>query len=263
MSEKVCTYHGNREETLVAFVYNDMPPDERRAFEEHVARCLVCRGELAALGSLRTQLQEWTPPDLAGALVASGSSTREPRSGGWGGGRGIPMWAQVAAAALVMGVAAGIANLDVTVSRQGVSVRTGWSKRVTAADDAARLATLASRGQLAALERDLRRQIEEVASLNQKVVAISVDEESQDVLRKVRGIVGESERKQQTELALGLATLSNDVQQRRRADLQEFWTDLGKYKQRTDYVLKVNGDALKRNIQNIDSLATAIRVSTR
>src|SRR5262245_58516126 len=127
MSEQVCTYQGNRDEDLVAFLYNELPPDQRCAFEAHAATCLVCRSELTALGSIRTQLQEWTPPDAFGSVIARQPAPSPPRTGWWAAAREIPAWAQVAAAALIMGVSAGIGNLDVDISRNGLSVRTGWS----------------------------------------------------------------------------------------------------------------------------------------
>ena len=41
--------------------------------------------------------------------------------------RDLPVWAQVAAALLVLGVSAGIANLDVRYDQSGLTIRTGWS----------------------------------------------------------------------------------------------------------------------------------------
>ena len=40
----------------------------------------------------------------------------------------MPAWAQLAAASLVVGVAAGISGLDVQYGKDGLSVRTGWNR---------------------------------------------------------------------------------------------------------------------------------------
>ena len=43
--------------------------------------------------------------------------------------REIPAWAQAAAAVLLLGVAAGLANLDIRYDGEGLRVRTGWLAR--------------------------------------------------------------------------------------------------------------------------------------
>ena len=80
----------------------------------------------------------------------------------------MPGWAQAAAAVLVLGVAAGAANLQVSVrSRPGFSVRTGWlsagarrlHRRTRRRDrdlDGARQDDAPWRADLVALEQQLR-----------------------------------------------------------------------------------------------------------
>jgi hypothetical protein len=229
MSEQVCTYKGNRDEDLVAFLYNELPPGERRAFEAHVATCLVCHGELAALGSIRTQLQEWTPPDAFRSMTAGEPVTSRQRTGLWSAAREMPAWAQVAAAALIMGVSAGIANLDVDISRNGLSVRTGWSAPASAPRAEATNANVVSRDELMAFRTSMQRQINEIANLNQQTVRAANAARTQDLLRRMEGLVSESEKKQQTELALRLYALDNEVKTRRQADVVAINSVLGQY----------------------------------
>jgi anti-sigma factor RsiW len=120
-----CTYRGNREELLVAYLYDEVDPSDRAAFEEHIAACAVCGRELDELGVVRSRLGHWTPPEPARAFT-SPPAPPVGRRGGWAALGAIPAWAQVAAALLCGGVAAGVANLDVKSDRNGLSVRTWW-----------------------------------------------------------------------------------------------------------------------------------------
>src|SRR5262245_62055483 len=154
MSDILCGYAGDREAALMSYLFDDMAPDERVAFDRHLAACARCRVELNGLGDVRQQLARWSPPDFApgsaataisrspsfaGLAIEPSVSTRIPFSDSqpvatrawW---RDMPAWAQVAAAMVVLGVSAGIANLDVHYdARNGLNVRTGWSKPATLA----------------------------------------------------------------------------------------------------------------------------------
>src|SRR5262245_50168211 len=126
MTHLSCGFDGNREEAVVAYLYDDMPSRERASFERHLSACARCREDVESIGEVRTALAEWSPPDLPSLSAASGRSPIPPPGpGGWW--HAWPVWAQVAAAALFIGVSAAIANLDVTYGAGGLSVRTGWS----------------------------------------------------------------------------------------------------------------------------------------
>jgi hypothetical protein len=226
MSEQACTYKGNRDEDLVAFLYNELPPDDRRAFEAHAASCLVCHSELAALGSIRTHLQAWTPPDAFGSVMARQPAASPPRAGLWAAAREIPRWAQVAAAALIMGVAAGIANLDVDITRNGLSVRTGWSPPAPAPEVEQLKADAVSRDELMAFRTAMQRQISEVANLNQQTLRAA---STQDLLRRMEGLVSESAKKQENELALRILALDSEMKARRQQEVVAINSVLGQY----------------------------------
>jgi hypothetical protein len=246
MSEQVCTYKGNRDEDLVAFLYNELPPDQRRAFEAHAATCLVCHGELAALGSIRTQLQEWTPPDAFGS-VSERHAAPPPRAGLWAAAREIPAWMQVAAAALIMGVSAGIANLNVDISRSGIAVRTGWSAPAPAPEPETLNANVVSRDELLAFRTAMQRQINEVANLNQQAVRAAQAARTRDLLQQMEGLVTETEKKQQTELASKIVALDNEMKSRRQEDLRTI-----------DSFLRIYGLEMQRNRADIDTLVERV-----
>src|SRR5688572_23538050 len=147
MTETICRYTGDREQAIVSYLYGEADWAERALFEEHLSTCDRCGSEVAAFEGVRASLASWAPPrvrseDLPSYGAAAGDQPREahlwgPPSGGpirlkpdptapksrW---REVPAWAQAAAAVLVLGVAAGIANLDIQYDANGLRVRTGW-----------------------------------------------------------------------------------------------------------------------------------------
>ncbi|PYR26756.1 MAG: hypothetical protein DMF92_17780 [Acidobacteria bacterium] len=127
MTDMICGYGGDRDEVLVAYVYGDIEPAERTAFDAHLARCLHCRKELIELNGVRAQLEQWAPPDPLRALTRRSAPQGGPRARVWTTLAEMPAWAQVAAALVFLGVSAGLANLDVRYDREGLTVRTGWS----------------------------------------------------------------------------------------------------------------------------------------
>src|SRR5688572_24449569 len=124
MTDTACTLE-RRDEILVAYLYDDLEPAERQVFLAHLNRCAVCSMEPDELRDVRSGLAQWTPPVPARVLTFSQMPPRRARV--WSALGGIPAWTQVAAALLVLGVAAGIANVNIRVDEEGVTVRTGWS----------------------------------------------------------------------------------------------------------------------------------------
>src|SRR6185503_12532230 len=100
MTDSFCGYPGDRDEALVAFLYDDgVDAAERGIFEAHLLTCVRCRDELSALGGVRTQLARWAPPEPAFKVTNGDAQSRADtvHSRWW---REIPAWAQVAAALL-------------------------------------------------------------------------------------------------------------------------------------------------------------------
>src|SRR5436190_19675770 len=129
MTDIRCGYSGDRNETLMCYLYDDITAIDRSSFEAHLATCAQCREELEALRGVRAHLTTWAPPqpnfESRVSTADRRHATRDSRETRWW--REIPVWAQLAAAVLVLGVAAGIANLNVHYGSDGLTVRTGWS----------------------------------------------------------------------------------------------------------------------------------------
>jgi hypothetical protein len=220
-----CTYD-NRDEAIVAFLYDDAGDTlERARFEKHLDRCARCRTEIASLRGVRRQLTHWSPP----AFVPSNLQSAISNLPWW---RSIPVWAQVAAALLFLGVSAGIANLDVRYDRSGLNIKTGWSKPVAVAQSSTTTAE-PWKADIAALESQLKTAIAAQrtsstapAAATVRTVAASTVSDA-EVTRRVRALVEESEKRQQRELALRIAELLRDVNAQRQADLVKIDRTLG------------------------------------
>lgn len=256
--ETLCTYDGNRDEALVAYLYNDGDPAERAAFDAHLVVCPVCRAELHELGIVRTELGRWGPPSHGRVLAFQPPSQVAARSRLWTVLGEIPRWTQVAAALLFIGVAAGAANLDVRYDRDGLSVRTGWSGSRGAAPTRSAISTPtgaaettpAWRAELAALEQRLRADLgPENASAHQIQVQQTAGTDA--IMRRVRTIVDQSERRQQRELALRVGELVRDVQAQRQVDLVRIDRTLG-------YIQNDTGAEVMRQRRLLNDLAVRV-----
>lgn len=244
MTHIYCDYAGDRDDALIAYLYDDIDPAVRAVFDAHLTTCAACRDELSALTSVRGRLGQWLPPERSQQSTVSGqqsavgsqqTSAQAPVIGGRAWWREIPVWAQVAAALLFLGVAAGIANVDARYDASGLSVRTGWSKRSPVEAEVPALGAAASapwRADLAALEAQFR---SELRASNVSATAIggaarpgrppaSLDTEA---MGRVRQLIDESERRQQRELALRVAEIVRDVNAQRQADLVKIDRNLG------------------------------------
>ena len=282
---EMCSFPGDRDGALIAYVYNELAGSDRAAFESHATTCPVCRDEIRALGGVREQLAQWSPPEpafmipgasmtsIAGPQLARGnpqsaphSAIRNPR---W---KELPAWAQVAAALLFLGVSAGIANLDIHRDQSGLTIRTGWSRGTgsspavaeqgaaaapaSAAPQRTAQAQGVTREDLAALERQLRTEFRGVQTSMRPVsdprpMNVGAASADADLMRRVRALIEETEKRQNRELALRIGEVLRDVNAQRQADLVRIDRSLGlvqndlgvevlKQRQSLNYLMRVN-----------------------
>ena len=259
MNETFCNFPGKRDETIVAYLYGEMEADERAMFDRHLVACAPCRAELADLRGVRSELARSASPELAGhipfdvALPTFGAGPGKPA-------RSIPVWAQAIAATLILGTAAGVANLDVTYSStSGLSIRTGWrhpatvTSAQTVAAPALALPTTSPtsapwKGDLTALERELR---DAIGRQPMTVSTVSSNGSDDVVLRKVRQLLQDSEKRQESELALRVAEAVRELQMQRQADLVKIDRTLGFMQNRT-------GMEVMRTQRQMNSLAQQV-----
>jgi hypothetical protein len=267
-ADTLCGYP-SRDEALVSYLYDELDGAQRSAFDTHLVLCARCRSELEQLSGVRTQLSEWEAPTVVGrqssvnnlqSSVGSPQSAAVSRQTWW---REIPAWAQVAAAVLCLGVGAGLANLNVRYDHDGLSIRTGWLKQdrvaqnstTGVAQDFSPARTNASapwRADLAALEQQLRA---EWQSANTAPAGVTLARSTRpslsdaELLKRVRALVDESERRQNRELALRVGEMARDVHTQRQADLR-------KIDQSLEYVLSNTGLAVAKQQQTLNYLVS-------
>lgn len=255
MSETMCTY-SDRDDLLMAYLYDEIEPAQRKAFMAHVSGCSQCARELAALRGVRLTLSAWAPPEPVRALTFNETAapppaarTRRVAAPPPAAGRSwhdVPAWAQVVAALLVLGVSAAIANVEVRRDSASWTLRTGWQKPVAVAPVAPPVAPTPWRPELTALEQELRSEIRAA-----RPAAPTVTVSDADLQRRVRSIIEESERRQERELALRVAEVVRDVNNQRQADLVKIDRSLGliqsstygeqmKQRELVNYLLKVS-----------------------
>ena len=199
---------------LIGFLYGELDAADRRTFQAHLTSCADCREELAGLRATRGQIASWTPPEPDfGFRIVRGAAAPPPAPRF----RISPAWGLAAAAVLVMGVAAGIANLD--VSYGGLVVRTGWNRSGDVATargaGAPGVAPVDWSVQAAALDRRLR-ELETTAREQAPVRMVDGSDISDvEVLRRVREMLGQSEARQQREFGLRLS----QIEMQRKLDL--------------------------------------------
>ncbi|MEW6323002.1 MAG: zf-HC2 domain-containing protein [Acidobacteriota bacterium] len=220
-------------ERLVAYLYEDLATSERLAVERHLAGCAACAAELESLGAVRGLLAGWTPPDaeLGFEIVRSTRRAAPAARGAWASA--LPVWAQVAAAALVVAAGAAIANVQVRYGAEGLSVTTGWLNAPQMGPAPAAPAGLAQaprddewRAALAALEEKVQRDLDRLrADAPARAAAAAPDEAA--VLRRVNALIEASEQRQRKELAYRLSQMGRDFDVQRRADLVRIERGLG------------------------------------
>lgn len=254
MNKIQCIYP-DRDAVLAGYLYEDIDVQERVAFDKHLTACRWCSEELAELRGVRHTLGQWAPPEPTRTFASfEPRASIEPPShvprAWW---HQVPVWAQVAAAMLVLGASASIANLDIRYDRAGLSVRTGWSKPAQPPAQTAAPAPVAAatqdvakaaqgdapwRADLAALQNQLRSEMRTASAASTTVAAasttpaaslVSASDSMSDAefRRRVRVLLDESEKRQKTELALRVAEVVHDVDAQRQSDLAKIDRSLG------------------------------------
>lgn len=242
------------QELIVGYVYDELPPGERAAFEAHMASCAQCRGEIAELQSTRACLSLWAPPepDLGFRVIRGGAAPAAalPRRS-----RLVPAFAFAAAAVIVLAVAAAIANIEVRYGNEGMTVRTGWVSgapgAVPGTGDAAAEVTAAS-ADFEALSRRLT-QIEATLAVPAGGMTVTTAAGARlsdaEILRRVRQLVAEAEARQETAVASRLLDVVRDFDRQRRTDLVLLQQGLGQYQGLTNAEIAQNRDMLNQLVR--------------
>jgi hypothetical protein len=208
-------------ELLLGYLYDELPPSDRQAFDRHLASCADCREEVDGLRGTRTHLASWAPPepDLGFEIIRSAKPARGAAPGPWW--RVSPAWGLAAAALLTVAASAAIANVEVRFGGDGVVVRTGWNRGDAPGRAPADLAARTSTSEVQRLEARLKELEGQLAARQPAaVVPAGVGRMSDaDIVRYVRQQVSDSEQRQQGVLASRLLQMSRDSAMARQNDM--------------------------------------------
>jgi hypothetical protein len=232
-------------ERLVGYLYDELDAAGRRAFETHLLTCGECRAELGGLRATRGHIATWAPPQPElGLRMVHGAAgpAAAPRV------RYAP-WGLAAAAALVLAASAAVANVEVRYGADGLVVRTGWGRaEAPVAAVPTRDVAVASSQEVASIDRRLK-EIESALSASsapgmQAVSAPALNED--EVLRRVRQLISESESRQQRESVQRMAQVFQDFDRLRRSDLAVLQQGLGQYQGVTNLEIAQYRDAVNQ-----------------
>jgi hypothetical protein len=221
-------------EQLVGYLYDDLPAEERAAFEGHVAACARCRQELFELRETRQHLATWAPPEpeFTFQVVQSARAEAAPPRPRFAM---FPRWALAAAAGvLVAAGAAAIANIEVRHDANGFVVRTGWAsdapldgpagpgvvaeRPISADARSAAVADPGPAGQLRAEVAALAQRVAEMEQADLQLARTGAPPRSGISPAELRKILAESESRQRTEMAMRFQQIWNDFNAARASD---------------------------------------------
>jgi hypothetical protein len=250
-------------ESLVSFLYGEGDPAERERFEAHLKGCAACAEELESLTAVRGALAEWTPPDarLGFRVVPAAQAVPPAAAAGRPGWPPFlqPAWNLALAATLVLVVAAAVASVEVRYADDGFVFRMGWPRGAAAdagpprGSAAPAPATPVSpddaalppwRPDLLALEEALRDEFAGRPAPGgptapaRPVAARPGAASGEELIRTLRGLIAESERRQQQGFASSLIDLTQEFDLQRRADQQRAQDEMGSL---ADYLVRVAG----------------------
>jgi hypothetical protein len=247
-------------DALVSLLYDDFEPGAaptRSELEAHVLQCETCATEFESLGGVRANLAAWEAPEveLGFAVVRTGSTPSGAAPLGWRqtftawSARSGRTLAAAAAAVVVLGGAAALARLDVRYDAAGLSVRTGWGHATpgaaaptTGAQDADAL-----RRELAALRSEVTRlgaratpvaatSLAPVTADPSTTLASSAGgagspftaAQGDELFRRLRRALDESEVRQQQNLQLRIGEVTREFDLQRRQDLVQVEQGFGR-----------------------------------
>ncbi|MEX2273663.1 MAG: zf-HC2 domain-containing protein [Vicinamibacterales bacterium] len=243
----MCT---DNKESLIAFVYGELPRDEQRALESHLAACEACRAEVSGLRAVRDDLLAWAPPEcreLPSTWIESPrAATPMDRMRAW-----MPAFGLAAAAMLVLAVSAAIANLDVRYDEQGLVIRTGRpapaadARAARGAEPVAVPAAVVTAGDLVELEARLRRTFD-APDARGSIQTAGLSADNPQLTRAMRRLIEESEGRVRQEMAARLLDIYNEWDAARRNDLARVQQVLGQVQTRTGAEMAQTRDAINR-----------------
>lgn len=219
------------QDALLDYLYEEGDPSERLRIARHLQDCAACSVAVLELQSVRGMLADWTPPPVKlGFRIVQDAPWWKPA------GR-FPLWAQAAAAVFLFAAGMAVSQVDVRYGEGALTVRTRSAAEplssasmvpvTTRQDNIALAPETSSNPDFGALEQQLRNDLNGRSDAN-------------EILRRVRAMIDQSEAKQQRQLAMRLTDVVRDFDTQRRADLMQVQQNFGQLEGQTGQELAHN-----------------------
>lgn len=239
-------YRCGDHEALIACAYGEADAGDRERVAAHLATCAACADELAALRSTRQALAAWAPPETVLGFRITNMPAASPapvlRPAAWWR-QPLPAWAQAAAALLIFAAGIGIGGRQ----QPAADVAAGGSA-VTAPPAVAVASTpVVSRADLARLEQRLRAVEAAPARAGEPRAAAAPSIDESALLERVASMIEASEQRQRIQdvrLAQAVNAVAENIELRRRADLERVEYRMGQMYTPTEQMLRQHSDAL-------------------
>jgi hypothetical protein len=248
----------DNQEALLDYLYEEGEPAERIRVAQHLQECAPCSVAVLELQSVRGLLSEWTPPPATLAFKVVRSDTVTPSihdagsaSRGWRPGAGWPAWAQAAAAVLLFVAGMGASQLQFEYGKGALTVRS------RAAEPAAVAEVPVAHSGTDILLPPTFVSAPDASTMSVNGGASSSRSASADeMLRRVKALIDQSESRQQRELALRLSDVVHDFDTQRQADMHRVDQNFGQLEGQT-------GTEVARQRELLNSLVKVSQGGTR
>jgi hypothetical protein len=230
------------EEAIVDYLYDEGDPAERLRVARHLHECAACSVAVLELQSVRGLLSEWTPPPaaLGFRIVAADEDAPVASRRRWSRiGERWPAWAQVAAGAVLFAAGVAFSQLHVEYGDGALTVRARSAAPVNLASVAGDITLPAA--PVNPVDVSMQSPDAQSPDLNALQQTLRSDlaprpgspTGSDEVLRRVKAMIDQSEGRQQRELALRLSQLVQDFDTQRRADMLNVEQNFGQLEGQT------------------------------
>ena len=228
------------QDALLDYLYDEGDPSERLRIARHLQDCATCSVAVLELQSVRGMLADWTPPaaKLGFRIVQDPGPPHLPW---WKPSARMPVWAQAAAAVVLFAAGMAVSQLNVRYGDGALTVSTRSAVPVSAvpastASAMGPMVPLSARLNDIALtpEANSNADSADFRALEQQLrTDLNGRADANDILRRVKAMIDQSEAKQQRQLALRLTDVVRDFDAQRRADLMQVQQNFGQLEGQT------------------------------
>jgi len=211
---------------LLDYLYEEGDSAERLKIARHLQDCATCSVAVLELQSVRGMLNQWTPPaaELGFRIVRDPAAASEHRGWrDWLAAAKMPVWAQAAAGVVLFVAGFGFSQLHVEYANGALTLRTRPAARSDITLPAAPVQLIDASASSALRDKSTPADFGSSSNV----------QSSDEVLRRVKAMIDQSEGRQQRELALRLSQLVQDFDAQRRADMLRVDQNLGQLEGQT------------------------------